>query len=118
MNIRRFLKTDTAVPDSSRRSFLKVSAGASAGLMLGVSFSAPSALAQQASDAALEMNAFVSISPDNTVKVLIKHLEMGQGVYTGLATCVAEELDADWSQVVCEHAPADVSKYANLLMGQ
>ena len=118
MNIRRFLKTDTAVPDSSRRSFLKVSAGASAGLMLGVSFSAPSALAQQASDAALEMNAFVSISPDNTVKVLIKHLEMGQGVYTGLATCVAEELDADWSQVVCEHAPADVTKYANLLMGQ
>ncbi|HBX37279.1 MAG TPA: twin-arginine translocation pathway signal protein [Pseudohongiella sp.] len=118
MNIRRFLKTDTAVPDSSRRSFLKVSAGASAGLMLGVSFSAPTALAQQASDAALEFNAFVSISPDNTVKVLIKHLEMGQGVYTGLATCVAEELDADWSQVVCEHAPADVTKYANLLMGQ
>jgi isoquinoline 1-oxidoreductase subunit beta len=117
MNISRFLKND-ASPDTSRRAFLKISAGASAGLMLGVSFSAPSALAQQASDANLEMNAFVSISPDNTVKVLIKHLEMGQGVYTGLATCVAEELDASWDQVVCEHAPADVTKYANLLMGQ
>lgn len=118
MNINRFLKSDAAAIDNSRRSFLKVSAGASAGLMLGVSFSAPSALAQQAGDAALELNAFVSVSPDNTVKILIKHLEMGQGVYTGLATCVAEELDAAWDQVVCEHAPADVSKYANLLMGQ
>jgi isoquinoline 1-oxidoreductase beta subunit len=118
MNIRRFLKSDTAAPDTSRRAFLKVSAGASAGLMLGVSFTAPSALAQQAADTGMEFNAFVSISPDNTVKVLIKHLEMGQGVYTGLATCVAEELDASWDQVVCEHAPADVSKYANLLMGQ
>lgn len=118
MNIRRFLKSDAAAPDTSRRAFLKVSAGASAGLMLGVSFTAPSALAQQAADTGMEFNAFVSISPDNTVKVLIKHLEMGQGVYTGLATCVAEELDAAWDQVVCEHAPADVSKYANLLMGQ
>jgi isoquinoline 1-oxidoreductase beta subunit len=43
---------------------------------------------------------------------------MGQGVYTGLATCIADELDADWEQVVCEHAPADTEKYANLLMGQ
>ena len=118
MNISRFLKNDATATDTSRRTFLKVSAGTSAGLMLGVSFTAPSALAQQASDSSLEFNAFVSISPDNTVKVLIKHLEMGQGVYTGLATCVAEELDAAWDQVICEHAPADVTKYANLLMGQ
>lgn len=119
MNIRRLVKAESAAVDSGRRSFLKLSAGASAGLMLGVSFSGSSASAQNAvADAALEMNAFVSISPDNTVKVLIKHLEMGQGVYTGLATCVAEELDADWKQVVCEHAPANTQKYANLLMGQ
>jgi isoquinoline 1-oxidoreductase subunit beta len=120
MNIRRFLKADanTAV-DNSRRSFLKITVGSTAGLMLGVSFTASSASAQSAAaDAAMEMNAFVSISPDNVVKVLIKHLEMGQGVYTGLATCVAEELDAEWGQVVCEHAPANTEKYANLLMGQ
>lgn len=119
MNISRFLKSDSTQIDNSRRSFLKVSAGASAGLMLGVSFTVTSATAQNAAaGAGMEMNAFVSISPDNVVKVLIKHLEMGQGVYTGLATCVAEELDAAWSQVVCEHAPADTAKYANLLMGQ
>ena len=119
MNIRRFLKNESSAVDNSRRSFLKISAGTSAGLILGVNFTVSSATAQSAaSDAAMEMNAFVSITPDNVVKVLIKHLEMGQGVYTGLATCVAEELDADWSQVVCEHAPADTAKYANLLMGQ
>jgi isoquinoline 1-oxidoreductase beta subunit len=83
MNIRRLVSAESAAVDSGRRSFLKLSAGASAGLMLGVSFSGSSASAQNAVvDAALEMNAFVSISPDNTVKVLIKHLEMGQGVYT------------------------------------
>ncbi|HWK49268.1 MAG TPA: molybdopterin cofactor-binding domain-containing protein, partial [Steroidobacter sp.] len=41
-------------------------------------------------------NAFVRIDQDSTVTVLSKHVEMGQGSYTGLATIVAEELDADW----------------------
>lgn len=117
MNLNRFLKTEAAV-DSSRRRFLKVTAGAGAGLVLGVGMTGTSVQAQQGGvNAGMTLNAFVSLNPDNTVKVLIKHLEMGQGVYTGLATCVAEEMDADWSQVVCEHAPADVEKYANLLMG-
>ncbi len=42
---------------------------------------------------------------------------MGQGAYTGLATLVAEELDADWSQVVIEAAPADVKLYGNPAFG-
>ena len=114
MNINRFSNRAVTV-DESKRSFLKLSAGTTAGLMLGINLSAN---AQQASESALEYNAFVAISPDNKVRVYIKHIEMGQGVFTGLATCVAEELDADWSQVVCEHAPVDTSKYANLFMGQ
>src|SRR5690606_10230543 len=62
-------------------------------------------------------NAFIRINPDNTINVVIKHLEMGQGTYTGLATLVAEELDADWDQIIAEGAPADASRYNNLLMG-
>lgn len=62
-------------------------------------------------------NAFVRIAPDNTVTVLVKHIEFGQGPFTGLATIVAEELDADWSQMRAEHAPADVKLYANLEFG-
>ncbi|MFC4314919.1 molybdopterin cofactor-binding domain-containing protein [Steroidobacter flavus] len=62
-------------------------------------------------------NAFVRIAEDNTVTVLSKHVEMGQGAYTGLATIVAEELDADWSQIRVEGAPADAKLYNNLAFG-
>ncbi|WP_116808673.1 xanthine dehydrogenase family protein molybdopterin-binding subunit [Steroidobacter cummioxidans] len=62
-------------------------------------------------------NAFVRIDEDSTVTVLSKHVEMGQGSYTGLATIVAEELDADWSQIRVEGAPADAKLYNNLAFG-
>ncbi|HEY6720718.1 MAG TPA: xanthine dehydrogenase family protein molybdopterin-binding subunit [Burkholderiales bacterium] len=104
----------------SRRDFLK----AGAGLTLGV---AVPSLAQMAGPGqgggsavaagTFEPNAFVRIGTDNTVTVIVKHLEMGQGTYTGLPTLVAEELDADWSQIRAEGAPADASRYNNLLLG-
>ena len=62
-------------------------------------------------------NAFLRIAPDDTVTVIAKHIEFGQGSFTGLATLAAEELDADWSQMRVEAAPADVKLYANLNMG-
>ncbi len=62
-------------------------------------------------------NAFLSINSDGMVTVLSKHLEMGQGVYTGLATLVADELDADWAQVRVDGAPADAALYKNLAFG-
>jgi isoquinoline 1-oxidoreductase beta subunit len=62
-------------------------------------------------------NAFVRIDEDSTVTVLSKHLEMGQGTYTGLATIVAEELDADWSQIRVEGAPANAKLYNNFAFG-
>jgi isoquinoline 1-oxidoreductase beta subunit len=63
-------------------------------------------------------NAFVRIGEDDRVTVIIKHLEMGQGTYTGLATLVAEELDAAWSQIDVEGAPADAAIYNNLFWGK
>ena len=62
-------------------------------------------------------NAFIRVAPDNTVTVLIKHIEFGQGPYTGLTTLVAEEMDADWGQMRAAAAPADAEKYANLAFG-
>jgi len=115
MKASRFQSQDNI--DTGRRQFLKLSAATGAGLTLGLNLTTR-ASAQAAASPAMQFNAFVNISPDNTVNVYIKHLEMGQGVYTGLATCVAEELDAAWSQVKCEHAPVDTEKYANLFMGQ
>jgi isoquinoline 1-oxidoreductase beta subunit len=51
-------------------------------------------------------NAFVRVAPDDTVTVQLAHSEMGQGVWTGLAMLIADEMDADWSKVRVEHAPA------------
>src|SRR5918996_1828440 len=109
-----------------RRDILKAGAALGAGLTL--SFYLPRGLTQgsapgktvgtaQAS-AVLAPNAFVRVAPDNTVTVIAKHIEFGQGTYTGLATIVAEELDADWAQVRVESAPADATRYNNLLFGQ
>ncbi|HEY5756343.1 MAG TPA: xanthine dehydrogenase family protein molybdopterin-binding subunit [Steroidobacter sp.] len=70
-----------------------------------------------AKDGTFAPNAFVRISEDSTVTVLSKHTEMGQGSYTGLATIVAEELDADWNQIRVEGAPADAKLYNNLAFG-
>ena len=61
------------------------------------------------------INAFVKIGTDDTVTILSKHIEFGQGPFTGLATLVAEELDADWSQMRAVHSPADDKVYANSL---
>ena len=63
-------------------------------------------------------NAFLRIAADDTVTVISKHIEFGQGPFTGLATLAAEELDADWAQMRVEHSPADVTLYANFNMGQ
>lgn len=104
---------------TGRREFLKAMSIAGAGLTLGLRL--PEAMAAGDAPAAsgepFEANAFVRITPDDRVFVIMKHLEMGQGTYTGLATLVAEELDADWGQIVAEGAPADASRYGNLSWG-
>ncbi len=116
------------VVNESRRGFLRQGLAAGAGLTLG--FRLPEATAQgkaggpgQAggvvvAESRFEPNAFLRIGVDNTVTVIVKHLEMGQGTYTGLPTLVAEELDAAWDQVRVVGAPADASRYNNLFWGQ
>ena len=60
---------------------------------------------------------FVKVAPDGLVTVVSKHIEFGQGNHAGLSAIVAEELDADWSKVQVEQAPAIAKVYANLGMG-
>src|SRR4051812_8422241 len=105
---------------ASRRSFLKGAAASAGALIVATYVTLPKgkAIAAPANpDGIARPNAFVTIAPDNTVTVTIKHLDMGQGNTTGLATIVADELDADWSQIRTAFAPADAELYNNLLMG-
>ncbi|MBI3561131.1 MAG: xanthine dehydrogenase family protein molybdopterin-binding subunit [Gammaproteobacteria bacterium] len=118
------MKTETKF-NISRRHFLVSTLGAGAGLTLGVYLSgcsndkdkAPLNTSSHQPQTLFEPNAFVRIRPDNSVTVVIKHLEMGQGTYTGLATLVAEELDAAWDQIKVESAPANAKLYSNLFWG-
>jgi isoquinoline 1-oxidoreductase beta subunit len=106
----------------TRREFLKSAGGASlAALTIGFEWAGSrraSALpAPPAAGPAFAPNAFLRIDEGNNVTVIAKHVEMGQGAFTGIATVVAEELDADWSLVRVESAPADAKRYANLAFG-
>ncbi|MEM8580451.1 MAG: xanthine dehydrogenase family protein molybdopterin-binding subunit [Pseudomonadota bacterium] len=109
-----YLDKALAAPKPSRRSFLKMSAGAVGGLLLGVPV--PKGASAQNGDDGL-IQPFVHITPDNRVIVLSKHLDKGQGAATGLATLVAEELDADPAQMLVQFAPSNPQVYANLLFG-
>ena len=105
---------------SSRREFLKATGSmAAVALTIGFEWLGPSrrAAAVGANPAVFAPNAFLRIGPDGSVTIIAKHLEMGQGAYTGIATVLAEELDADWSKVRVESAPANAKLYANLAFG-
>ena len=106
----------------TRRALIQKTAAVGSGLVIGTYLTrAPRALAEVgvASSAPMvtDPNAFLRIAPDNTITVLVKHIEFGQGAFTGLTTLVAEELDADWSQMRAEHAPSNPKLYLNYAFG-
>ena len=106
-------------PATSRRDFLKLSAAAAGGLVIGLRLGASDNGAALAAEAGTGPNftPFVRIGADNIVTVFSKHLDKGQGSATGLATLVADELDATWEQTRVEFAPANAELYKNLLFG-
>ena len=106
---------DTASFIPSRRLVLQVIGFGAAGFAVGCSPGGGAATSGPATQNVL--GPFVKVGSDNTVTVLLKHIEFGQGVSTGLTTIVAEEIDADWQQMRFEHAPADLAKYGNIAFG-
>jgi isoquinoline 1-oxidoreductase beta subunit len=62
-------------------------------------------------------NAFIRIDRAGDVTLIMPQVEMGQGVYTSISMILAEELDADWSKVRFDHAPADEAHYGNPMLG-
>lgn len=101
----------------SRRSFLRTTLVSGAGLVIAFHVPVKARAAEAAPPKPLPPpNAFLRIAPDGTVTILLAHSEMGQGIWTGLAMLVAEELDCDWSSVRVEHAPA-APVYAHTAFG-
>ncbi|HEX3729484.1 MAG TPA: molybdopterin cofactor-binding domain-containing protein, partial [Opitutaceae bacterium] len=97
-----------------RRSFLRLSALAGGGLVLGFYLkSAPRAgaqdvvKAQNLIDGAFSPNAYVRIAPDGSVTIYSSRPEIGQGIRTSLPMIVAEELEVDWKSVKVVTAPVD-----------
>jgi len=95
-----------------RRGFLKT--GAAAGTVLLVGFHLP-AFASSAEDQEKKnpnpLNAWVHITPDNHVSLILGKSEMGQGIMTALPMILAEELSLDWSKVKIEQAPTNPAIY-------
>jgi isoquinoline 1-oxidoreductase beta subunit len=92
---------------------------AAGGLVLGLFIPRGRALAMgaPAKPALFAPNAFVRIGADNLVTIIHKHVEFGQGPATGVSTIIADELDADWSQMRVAFSPANDELYKNLMIG-
>ena len=95
-----------------RRTFLLGGAGAVGALLVGWSVLPPgqrltASVPLPAQGTQVALNGWVKIAADNSVTIMMCKAEMGQGIHTGLAMLLAEELDADWSQVRVEDSPID-----------
>ncbi|MBN2125586.1 MAG: molybdopterin-dependent oxidoreductase, partial [Deltaproteobacteria bacterium] len=104
--------------DKGRRRFLKLGVVAGTGLAVGgyvvaggEKVKGPAEVWEETPHV-LTPNAWVRVAPDGSVTVRVNHTEMGQGITTAFCMIVAEELDADWSRVKAEIAPAE-SIYKN-----
>ncbi|HZN09716.1 MAG TPA: xanthine dehydrogenase family protein molybdopterin-binding subunit [Pyrinomonadaceae bacterium] len=101
--------------DLNRRGFLRVSFAAAGGLFVSLYLGDPRAVAQDGNQPpqakVYPPDAFVNIRPDGKVVIQVNRLEFGQGVQTALPMLLADEMDADWSNVIATLAPAaDVYK--------
>ena len=116
MSSATLFKTD---PSLTRRTFLRVSTTAAGGLLVSLYFDLPLGAQQPEKPKAGQEGqgpkpepkvyppeAFVHIRPDGKIVIQVNRLEFGQGVQTALPMLLADEMDADWSQVIAELAPA------------
>lgn len=110
------------IKSQSRRDFLRSSALAGGGLMLSFSWFSEAKAADKIAAMNLpeqwsELSAYIKITPDNIIKILVPNPEFGQNVMTSLPMIVAEELDCDWKNVVVEMGPHDNVKFGPQFIG-
>lgn len=105
----------------NRRSFIKTTALAGGGMMLGFNWLAGCSTTRPKTaslpNAWYEINAFLKISDTGVVTIMSPNPEIGQNVKTSMPMIVAEELDVDWQQVLVEQAPLNTQLYTRQLAG-
>jgi isoquinoline 1-oxidoreductase beta subunit len=100
----------TLKTELSRRSFIQLTTAATGGLLISL-YLDRSAVAAQQPPKVYPPDAFVHVRRDGNIVITVNRLEFGQGVQTSLPMILADEMDADWSKVIGELAPAaDVYK--------
>jgi isoquinoline 1-oxidoreductase beta subunit len=105
-----------------RRSFLKASALAGGGLMLGFNSLISCTTKTEEEVLALpkewfEINGYLKIGDNGVVTIMSPNPEIGQNVKTSMPMLVAEELDADWKKVIVEQAPLNTEIFTRQLAG-
>ena len=95
----------------TRREVVTAGVAIGGGLLIGIEFSA--ARADEPTLTGARLNAFIHVAPNDRVTLIMPAVEMGQGVYTSQAMCIAEELDIALDQVMAAHAPPDQANYGN-----
>jgi isoquinoline 1-oxidoreductase beta subunit len=91
----------------NRRTFIRTSAAAAGGLLVGFYLPVGKALAAETNNAVAKLNAFIKIDADDIVTLIVHKPENGQGTVTSLSMMLAEELECDWKKVRWEFAPVD-----------
>ncbi len=104
----------TTIASTSRRDFIKTTAIAGGGLLMGIAIPSSNA---DAAGTLHTPNAWVHIADDNTITLLSARSEMGQGVYTSMPMLIAEELNVDINQIKVAIAPPNAKLYGNPLLG-
>ena len=103
-----------------RRSFIKFTALAGGGLMVGV-YAEPEIFSQQrggaAAPAPVDPNVYITVNPDNTFTVIAKNPETGQGMRNALPMLIADEFDVDWKQVKVKQADCNPTLYGQQIEG-
>jgi len=98
---------------TSRRSFLIGAATFGSSLVVG--FSVKAQVAAKPGDNPFV--GYVQIAPDDSVTIYSSQMDMGQGIYHGIATLVQEELDADWVKVSVVGGFGNTALYGNVPFG-
>ena len=100
-----------------RRTFLKLTGVTSTGLVLGFTIRDAASPVFAATDNEFTANEFVRIATDGNIYLYSKNPEIGQGIKTAVPMIIAEELDADWSDVIVEQAPINEDIYGRQSAG-